>query len=74
MRREPDFSYINENGKLVSGAAAFLHHVYTEMGGVQNYNDAVGAAYITEFVKAHSDDINANLAVHARRNRLKRVS
>lgn len=74
MRREPDFSYINEDGKLVSGAAAFLHHVYTEMGGVQNYNDAVGAAYINEFVKAHSDAINAELAVQARRGRLKRIS
>lgn len=74
MRREPDFSYVNENGKLVSGAAAFLHHVYTEMGGIQNYNDAVGAAYITAFVKAHSDDINAELAVQAKRGRLKRVS
>lgn len=74
MRREPDFSYLNEDGKLVSGSAAFLHHVYTEMGGVQNYNDAVGAAYIAEFVRAHSDGINAELAVQARRNRLKRVS
>lgn len=74
MRREPDFSYINEDGKLVSGAAAFLHHVYTEMGGVQNYNDAVGTAYIEAFVKAHSDDINADLAVRARRGRLKRAS
>lgn len=74
MSREPDFSYINKDGKLVSGAAAFLHHVYTEMGGVQNYNDAVGAAYIASFIKEHSDDINAELAVQARRSRLKRVS
>lgn len=69
-----DFSYFNEVGKLVSGAAAFMHHVYTEMGGVQNYNDAVGAAYIAEFIKAHSDDINAEIAAKARRSRLKRVS
>ena len=30
MAKEPDFSYPNEDGKLVSGAAAFQHHVYTE--------------------------------------------
>lgn len=74
MRRDPDFSYLNEDGKLVSGAAAFLHHVYTEMGGIRNYNDAVGAMYIAKFVKEHSDDINAEIATQARRNRLKRVS
>jgi hypothetical protein len=74
MGKEPDFSYINKTGKLVSGVAAFVHHVYTEKGGVQNYNDAVGAAYITKFVKAHSDDINAELAVQARRGRLKKIS
>lgn len=71
MRRDPDFSYLNEDGKLVSGTAAFLHHVYTEMGGIQNYNDEVGKAYIAEFVSAHSDIINDGLKYQARKKRLK---
>lgn len=71
MRRDPDFSYLNEDGKLVSGTAAFLHHVYTEMGGIQNYNDEVGKAYIAEFVSAHSDIINDGLEYQARKKRLK---
>lgn len=71
MRRDPDFSYLNEDGKLVSGTAAFLHHVYTEMGGIQNYNDEVGKAYIAEFVAAHSDIINDGLEYQARKKRLK---
>ena len=74
MSKEPDFSYVNENGKLVSGAAAFANHVYTEMGGIQNYNDAVGNAYIQAFVKAHSDSINAEIEAQAKRHRIKFVS
>lgn len=38
-RKGPDYSYINDNGKKVSGAAAFLHEVFTVQGGVQNYHD-----------------------------------
>ena len=74
MGRGPDFSYINENGKRVSGPPAFLHHVYTECGGIQEYNDEVGEAYIKAFIKRTSDDINSDLTRQARRNRLKRIS
>jgi len=73
MRKGPDFSYLNKKGKRVAGPPAFLHHVYTEMGGIQKYNDAVGAAYIKEFVKAHSDTINNGLVAKARKKRLKVV-
>lgn len=73
MAREPDFSYVNEKGKRVAGPPAFLHHVYTEMGGIQEYNDEVGQAYIQAFVEANSDIINEGLAVKARRKRLKVV-
>lgn len=73
MAREPDFSYVNDRGRRVAGPPAFVHYVYTEKGGVQEYNDEVGQAYIEAFVKANSDIINEGLAVKARRSRLKVV-
>lgn len=68
-----DFSYTNQKGKKVSGAAAFNHHVYTEMGGIQNYNDSVGEEYIKTFIRANSDIINEGLEKKAKRNRFKVV-
>lgn len=46
--KDPDFSYDKKNGKKVRGAPAFLYHVYTEMGGVANYNEKVGRMYSEE--------------------------
>lgn len=66
-----DFSYTNQKGKKVSGAAAFNHHVYTEMGGIQEYNDSVGEAYVKEFIRQNSDIINEGLEKKAKRNRFK---
>lgn len=66
--------YINKNGKHVNGAASLNHYIHTVKGGVQEYNDEVGAAYISEFVKAHSNAINANLVKKAKRDRFKVVS
>lgn len=71
MGKGPDFSYVNAKGKRVAGAPAFVHHVYTEVGGVQAYNDEVGKAYIEAFVRAHSNRINKELDAKAKRNRLK---
>ena len=48
MAKKLDFSYLNDSGKKVSGAAAFNHYVYTEKGGVQGYNDEVGAEYVAD--------------------------
>lgn len=62
-----NFSYTNKKGKCVSGSAAFLHHVFTEKGGIQEYNDSVGAEYINAFIKAHSDAINRNIEKNAKR-------
>ena len=62
-----DFSYTNKNGKRISGTAAFLHHVFTEKGGIQEYNDSVGAEYIKAFIAAHSDNINHNIEKNAKR-------
>lgn len=73
MSKKTDFSYINQNGKRVSGSAAFNHYVYTEKGGVQNYNDEVGMEYLQEFVRQNSDIINEGLAKKARKSRFKAV-
>jgi hypothetical protein len=71
MPNNPDFSYLNENGKRVAGPPSFLHYVYTEKGGIQNYNDEVGEAYIKKFVKQNSDDINEELTLNARKSRFR---
>jgi hypothetical protein len=68
-----DFSYTNKNGKKVSGSAAFNHHVYTEMGGVQKYNDSVGEEYVKAFIRQNSDIINDNLEKKAKRRKFKVV-
>ena len=73
MPKKTDFSYVNENGKRVSGSAAFNHYVYTEKGGVQNYNDEVGMEYLQEFVRQNSDIINEGIAKKARKSRFKAV-
>lgn len=70
---DPDFSYINNNGQKVSGAAATLHEIYTNQGGVGNYNDKVGAAYIEAFIKSNSIDINANIEAQSKRDNFKVV-
>lgn len=73
MRKDPDFSYINENGRKISGTAAAIHEIYTVQGGLRNYNDNVGAAYIAEFVREHSDIINEGIEKKSRRKHLKVV-
>lgn len=73
MSKKTDFSYVNQNGKRVSGSAAFNHYVYTEKGSVQNYNDEVGMEYLQEFVRQNSDIINEGLAKKARKSRFKAV-
>lgn len=73
MSKKSDFSYVNQNGKRVSGSAAFNHYVYTEKGGIQNYNDEVGMEYLKEFVRQNSDIINEGLARKARKSRFKAI-
>ena len=65
------YSYVNENGKKVNGAAATLHEIYTVNGGLQNYHDMVGKAYIERFVSANSDIINAGIKATSKRKRFK---
>lgn len=70
---DPNFSYTNDAGKTVSGAAATLHEIYTVKGGLGNYNDSVGKEYIDAFIKANSIDINANIEAQAKRDNFKVV-
>ena len=70
---DPNFSYTNDVGKTVSGAAATLHEIYTVKGGLGNYNDSVGKEYIDAFIKANSIDINANIEAQSKRDNFKVV-
>ena len=65
--------YINDKGKRINGSASLNHYIHTVKGGIQNYNDEIGAAYISEFVKSHSDIINAGLAQKAKKDNFKVV-
>lgn len=66
--------YINKVGKLVSGTAALLHHIFTVKNGLLDYHDEVGEAYVKAFIKNVSADVNAELAKQAKRDRFKVVS
>lgn len=67
------YSYTNEDGKKVSGTAATAHEIYTVHGGLQNYHDHIGAAYINNFVNEHSDIINNSIIADSRRKQMKVV-
>ncbi|MBS6024321.1 MAG: hypothetical protein KIB00_09565 [Paeniclostridium sordellii] len=41
MNNNNKYSYINQNGKKVSGSAAFLKYVFTDMGGIENYEKQI---------------------------------
>ena len=64
--------YINKNGKKVNANASLLHHI-KEIGGIQKYNDSVGAEYIASFIKHHSDEINAEIIAKTNRKQFKIV-
>lgn len=66
------YSFVNKNGKKVSGTAATLHKI-KETGGLQKYHDKIGKAYIDSFVSAHSDIINAGIEATANREKFKVV-
>ena len=73
MMKNPNFSYINEHGKKVTGSAAFIHHVFTEEGGIANYNDKVGEIYVKQFIRYSSEDTNIEIERNAKKNRFKIV-
>ena len=70
-RKTPNFSYVNDDGKIVSGAAATLHEIYTNHDGVRDYNDDVGKSYIQEFVKVISEGANADIQAKSKRKNIK---
>ena len=74
LTMKPNFSYINRRGKKVSGTASVLHHVFTECGGLQEYNDEVGKEYISAFLEAESNKINERLEKKAKKSRLKVIA
>lgn len=66
--------YHPKQGKRVNGSAALNHYIHTVNGGVQEYNDEIGEAYIKAFVNEHSDIINEGLARKAQKDRFRVVS
>lgn len=70
-RQDPDYSYINEDGKRVTGAAATSHEIYSVHGGVAEYNDYIGETYIREFVKEHSKALQQDIEMDSRRKKWK---
>lgn len=73
MDKELYHPYMNDNKKMVRGAAALNHYIFTEKGSLQAYHDEIGEEYIKAFVKSASNDINANLAKKAKRKKFKVV-
>ena len=73
-RQDPNFSYFNEDGKLVTGAAATVLEFYTVHGGVAEYNDYIGETYIKEFVREHSEILQRGIEVESRRKKLRVIS
>nr|DAG25593.1 MAG TPA: hypothetical protein [Caudoviricetes sp.] len=71
MPKDPDFSYINEKGKKVSGAAATLHEIYTNHDGVGDYNNDVGESFLKEFIKLISKTANLDIQAKSKRKNIK---
>ena len=67
MNKELYRPYVNDEGKQVNGSAALNHYIYTVSGGLQNYHDEIGAAYIADFIKLRSDIINDGLVQKAKK-------
>lgn len=63
-----DFSYINDNGRKISGTAAQLH-VIKQMGGIDNYNEEVSAATIRSLIKDNKISINNEIQKNISRSR-----
>lgn len=73
MRKDPDLSYMNKNGKRVSGTAAALHFIYDTCQGLSNYNDMIGKIYAEKAVKEFSEDIQKAISRKSKRSHLKVV-
>lgn len=73
MPKSPDFSYVNEDGKRVSGSAASLHHIYTECGGMDGFVAEVSESTIKSLVTQLSDSISDELTKTAKKNRFKKI-
>lgn len=74
MDKELYHPYTNKNGKRVNGSAALNHYIFTEKGGLINYHDEIGEAYVKAFIKNVSAEVNADLAKNAKRKRFRVVS
>ena len=69
--KDVDFSYVNDEGKLVSGAAALLHEVYSKHDGIRDYNNDVGQSFIGKLLDYISDAANADIEAKSKRKNIK---
>jgi hypothetical protein len=67
--KDISYTYLNKDGKIVSGTAATNHEIYTVHGGLKNYHDYIGSAYVQAFVNEHSDIINTDIIAKSRRDK-----
>lgn len=65
-------SYINENGRKVSGSAALLHQI-KGCGGIEGYNKKVAISTITTMVENCMISINENLLKSIKKDLFKKV-
>lgn len=54
LKRDPYFSYVNADGKLVSGTASLLHRI-KKVGGIKEYNKEIGQIFIRRFMDKYGD-------------------
>lgn len=69
--KDVDYSYVNDKGQLVSGAAALLHEVYTKHEGIGDYNNDVGKSFINKLVEYISDAANQDMQAKSKRKNIK---
>lgn len=66
------FSYVNEDGKRVSGTASLNHHI-KKVGGINEYNKRVGRAFLERFMDVYADSIIDDLLTQEEREYLRVV-
>ncbi len=71
MKKKPDFTYLNENGKKVCGSAAFNHFVHSVCGGVEEYNKLIGMETLKNFYELIEDNINSEIEAQSKRSNIK---
>ena len=54
-----NYSYVNENGKTIRGAAAMNHLVYSIFGGYDNFGEAIGRVAVKKHIDSNKTFIQS---------------